>query len=453
MSKIKRFTRFIAVLLLTALSFGPAMAGTGGYGRRNINVNINYNVNATQNFNNLIEANAKYKVYCGYCNNFAEQWNTVLGHKRASYSNWNPAVSLQLATQATISHFTSQFLTSGTVPTADELNAFFNEQVKNYVTGTPFTAQSFCHTANNGGEVCASGELGGMLNWAYNGAAPVGRIYQQRLSDNSQSFSSSGSSQFGGYYSFTPIPIYSNGSRPPIVGYRYVPVYHPSPLTYTTNSSSHSLSGHSISSTTLTKTLSGSMTSNASGTIYTLNYQTLVSPLVLNMNGSGRLEASNGKWLPHPNSLDTKHLVLFDLLGDGFPMIMEWVGPQDGLLVYLTSSQIREYQKTGTVHITGANLFGTMGGWANGYEKLETLDKNHNGKLTGSELNHLYVWQDLNGNAKVDPGELKSVQDLGITEIDTIPNSNLISHFVMNGKKYIMWDWYPNAFSVLKKHS
>jgi hypothetical protein len=177
--------------------------------------------------------------------------------------------------------------------------------------------------------------------------------------------------------------------------------------------------------------------------------QVALRPIVLNMDGSGKLEASGGQWLPHPNHLYSGNLMLFDMKGDGFPMVMEWVGPQDGLLVHLNPNQIRP---NGTAHVTGTDLFGTIGGWSNGYEKLAALDKDHDGKLMGAELKNLYVWQDLNDNGKVDPGELKSVQSLGITEIDTVPNARLVSHFVMNGKRYVMWDWYPNAISVVKTH-
>jgi hypothetical protein len=157
-----------------------------------------------------------------------------------------------------------------------------------------------------------------------------------------------------------------------------------------------------------------------------------VSPLVLDLQGSGVLDASGGLWLPHPSSL-TGPYAAFDIDGDGFKDVTEWVGPSVGLLTTTTNVQ------------SGRDLLGTAGGWSNGFQHLETLfDTNHSGIIEGAELNGLYVWQDLNGNGVVDPGEIVSVESLGITWISTV-QSNGVSWFgYANGTSNLVWDWWPN---------
>ncbi|MHB2019026.1 MAG: hypothetical protein ACYCW6_18925, partial [Candidatus Xenobia bacterium] len=130
-----------------------------------------------------------------------------------------------------------------------------------------------------------------------------------------------------------------------------------------------------------------------------------------------------------------------DFYDNGFPLLMEWIGPHDGLLV--------EPKVDGSVD--GSCLFGSQGGWSNGYEKLSMRDANHDGKLTGDELKGLAVWVDANGNGQADPGELKTLDELGITEID-LQHVGFRSSFVMNGKKHTMWDWWPSALEVRKRH-
>lgn len=171
--------------------------------------------------------------------------------------------------------------------------------------------------------------------------------------------------------------------------------------------------------------------------LYQVTGTTQVTPIVLDVSGSGRLQASHGQWLPHRGAIDMKTTRLYDFYNNGFPMAMEWVGPKDGLLV--------EPKADGSVD--GSCLFGSQGGWSSGYEKLSMRDKNGDGRLTGDELKGLSVWVDANGDAVCQPSELKSVQDMGITEIDLHQN-HMASVFVMNGKSHRMWDWSPNGLEV-----
>jgi hypothetical protein len=174
-------------------------------------------------------------------------------------------------------------------------------------------------------------------------------------------------------------------------------------------------------------------------TIYSASRNKYVSPIVLDVTGNGVLQASNGQHMPgHP--VVNKNVILADFYGDGFEVAMEWVGPQDGLLVAPKAD--------GSVDMSC--LFGTAGGYENGYEKLSLYDTNNDRLINGAELNGLSVWQDANSNGIADANEVKTVQELGITEIAVTPDNNFISSFTMNGNTNKMWDWWPNAMELVK---
>lgn len=170
---------------------------------------------------------------------------------------------------------------------------------------------------------------------------------------------------------------------------------------------------------------------------YRITFWETNTPIVLDMDGDGKLEASGGMWLPHPLAKDAK-TVAFDLTGNGFNEVIEWVGSNDGILLTYTEGEA----------VTGNNLFGKAGGYENGYEKMMTLDENKDKKLTGEELSTLSVWKD-DGNAKVDKGEVVSVAGLGITEIGIEP-VNMVSYFIQNDVKKTLWDWHP-VMMIVKK--
>lgn len=172
------------------------------------------------------------------------------------------------------------------------------------------------------------------------------------------------------------------------------------------------------------------------GRQYTMQETIFTSPLVLDLDGNGKLEASNGQHLVHEYSACT--VVEFDMVGDGFLDLTEWVGPNDGLLLVYKQGE----------EVSANNLFGTAGGFDNGYQKLSLLDKNKDNKLTGEELSTLSVWQDKNVNGIVEQGEVVSVQALGISSIGVDCTKDMVSSFVQNGATKKMWDWYPNVFRV-----
>ena len=172
---------------------------------------------------------------------------------------------------------------------------------------------------------------------------------------------------------------------------------------------------------------------------YTANFTVSVTPIVLDLDGDGKIEASNGQYLPHKGDF-SKNVVLFDFYGNGFPVAMEWVGTNDGLLCRPDADGV----------VKGTNLFGSANGYENGYDELASLDVNKDGQLTGAELTGLMVWQDENHNGVSEKGELKSLESLGITSIAARHN-NLKGTYTRNGKIYKSFDWHPTVQQLRKK--
>jgi hypothetical protein len=107
--------------------------------------------------------------------------------------------------------------------------------------------------------------------------------------------------------------------------------------------------------------------------------------------------------------VDETASVRFDLDGSGLDRRWGWITPKAAWLVY---------DPAGRGEITsGLQLFGNVTFWVfwkNGYEALSSLDNNGDGWLTGEELKGLALWQDPNSNGRSDPGEVRSLQSLGI---------------------------------------
>lgn len=174
------------------------------------------------------------------------------------------------------------------------------------------------------------------------------------------------------------------------------------------------------------------------GKKYVVNMYATTTPLVFDLNGDDKLDTPGGIMVPSTVAKDAK-LVPFDMTGDGFEELVEWLGPNDGLLLVYRPGEL----------VNGNDLFGTAGGFCHGYEKLSVLDVNKDGVLTEKELATLSIWQDKNSNAVADQGEVKSVKDLGITSI-SIQHNRLISSFVRNGETRKIWDWSPVTILVKK---
>jgi hypothetical protein len=182
------------------------------------------------------------------------------------------------------------------------------------------------------------------------------------------------------------------------------------------------------------------VTITTNGRKYSLAESFYTSPIVLDLDNDGSIEASNGKWLPHDYQKGAR-LVDFDMNGDGFVDLCEWVGPEDGLLLIYDA-------KKG--YVDGNDLFGNAGGFDHGYEELLLLDDNGDCMLTGKELAMLSVWTDLDSDAQVDSGEVQSLDAMGITLLSLNYDDDVVSYFVQNDEQKAMYDWFPAMFFVRK---
>jgi hypothetical protein len=186
-------------------------------------------------------------------------------------------------------------------------------------------------------------------------------------------------------------------------------------------------------------TATAQLTITTSARKYVIYAYDTTTPIVLDMDGDGKLEASKGNYLPHDLCIPMEEMVAFDINGDNFEELVEWIGPNDGLLVLPVQGE----------EVSGKHLFGSAKGFQNGFQCLSTLDANNDDVISGEELAGLCVWQDANRNGKVDAGEMNSVQSLGITKLN-VKAIELTATFERNGKYYMMWDWCPSVIMVKK---
>lgn len=161
-----------------------------------------------------------------------------------------------------------------------------------------------------------------------------------------------------------------------------------------------------------------------------------ISPLLLDIDGDGAIQASGGEWLPHQNT-HKERMAFFDFHGDKFPVLMEWPGPKDGILC--------EPKADGS--IDGTRLFGTATGFKNGFEALKVKDANGDGKISGSELGGLAVWTDSNSDARPQAGEVKSLAEHKVTEL-SLQQKRYVASFTRDGKTQKMFDWWPQTYEL-----
>jgi VCBS repeat-containing protein len=158
-------------------------------------------------------------------------------------------------------------------------------------------------------------------------------------------------------------------------------------------------------------TVAASTTELATGAVasYAITLQvtvvpsSVVSPLVIDLNGDGvkttALEESSG-------ALGGR----FDLLNNGHAIRSGWISKQDGFLAY---------DINGNGKIDDRNeLFG--GQLGEGYGKLARFDSNRDGVVDSKDarFNDLKVWQDANGNHQTDAGELRSLKARNISSVN-----------------------------------
>jgi tetratricopeptide (TPR) repeat protein len=104
--------------------------------------------------------------------------------------------------------------------------------------------------------------------------------------------------------------------------------------------------------------------------------------------------------------------VAFDADGTGLRKKWTWITEDAGWLVW-------DPPKTGKV-TSSLQMFGSVSFWLfweNGYRALSSLDDNHDGKLSGKELEGLAIWQDLNRNGLCEPGEVRTLREWGIVAL------------------------------------
>ncbi|UIK04593.1 DUF5801 repeats-in-toxin domain-containing protein [Neorhizobium galegae] len=145
--------------------------------------------------------------------------------------------------------------------------------------------------------------------------------------------------------------------------------------------------------------------------------------MTLNNVGYGKLTAANFVAAADPIILDLDHNgfaftsvddgVKFDINADGKLDQVAWT-KTDGILAFDVdgNGKIDNGSEIFTPNFAG-------GAHAGGVAALSTLDVNHDGKIDASDtgFDKLLVWQDANGNGVSDEGELKGLNDYGITGI------------------------------------
>ncbi|HEX4999122.1 MAG TPA: tetratricopeptide repeat protein [Terriglobia bacterium] len=123
--------------------------------------------------------------------------------------------------------------------------------------------------------------------------------------------------------------------------------------------------------------------------------------------------------IPLKDRLDVRDLmdmsagVVFDADGSGVRKSWTWIKPSAGWLVYAP--------KDAEPVDSALRLFGNVTFWMfwdNGYQALATLDDDHNGVLSGAELNDLAVWRDTNTNGVADAGEVEPLAEWDIVSVN-----------------------------------
>ena len=127
-----------------------------------------------------------------------------------------------------------------------------------------------------------------------------------------------------------------------------------------------------------------------------------IDPIVLDLGAPGISFTSLGNG------------VQFDMNSNGVPSQIAWTTGEDGILAY-------DLNGSGKIE-NGSEIFSPNfagGHFTDSLAALASLDNNHDGVISAADpaFPKLVVWQDLNHNGVSDPGELKSLTDLGITDI------------------------------------
>ncbi len=201
------------------------------------------------------------------------------------------------------------------------------------------------------------------------------------------------------------------------------------------------------------------------------------SPIALDLNNDGKIGVtgkSTAAVRKEGNDFVAEGSVLFDLRGAGVKERYEWLDARsgDGFLILDKDGAVTRAAESGA-DIDGTRLFGNVVGYDNGFEKLAIFTSGlalaagdfrqlpearfkaivERKAATGKDLEQLKVWIDANGDAKVQPTELKTLGSLGITEIGLRPDFKknahgetvIESYFIQNGIRRMTEDvWFAS---------
>ncbi len=161
-----------------------------------------------------------------------------------------------------------------------------------------------------------------------------------------------------------------------------------------------------------------------------------VTPIVFPVDGEA----------PLVDLVDPSAAVDFDLDGSGAAQRWPWLHSNAALLVWAPSG--------GDAVTSGRQLFGSVTWWIpwrNGYEPLDALDDDGDGRLAGEELRGLGVWRDVDGDAVATRGEVTDARTYGIAEIATRPDgehAGVPAHGtgirLRDGSTRPTYDWTPS---------
>lgn len=117
---------------------------------------------------------------------------------------------------------------------------------------------------------------------------------------------------------------------------------------------------------------------------------------------------------PFAQLVNTQSDVVFDLAGTGDRRAQGWLTPDAAWLVWDPNWRGRINSGFDMIGERAWSVF-----WRDGFEALGALDDNHDGQLTGAELDGLALWRDENCNGVSEPGEVLPVVVHGVTAITT----------------------------------
>lgn len=106
---------------------------------------------------------------------------------------------------------------------------------------------------------------------------------------------------------------------------------------------------------------------------------------------------------------DAETTVRFDADGSGVEKNWTWIKPGAGWLVY---DQKGDGKIKSALQLFGNVTFWCF--WSDGYQAMKSLDENGDRFLSGTELQHVAIWQDKNSNGISDAGEVRTLESHGI---------------------------------------